>query len=218
MPDPDNPKPDTFDRLLDAMPRIAEAVNAFGSEKNQRAALDALIRAIGVPDETGSADEKANPVLRGLPTLQEPSAPAAKDEDHEESDDDNSPKQAKRRKGKNGKKSYNVPKNLNFAPSGQPSLYEFIEEKKPRTNDEKSLLACYYLSEMMGFQDVTVERILAVYIAADWSPPAHPDSSLRGAAHRTGWIDTANTDSIKVTWKGETHIKSKMPGEKKSAG
>jgi hypothetical protein len=41
----------TFGQLLEAMPRIAEAVNAFTSEKNQRAALDALVRAIGLADQ-----------------------------------------------------------------------------------------------------------------------------------------------------------------------
>jgi hypothetical protein len=39
---------DPFDRLLEAMPRIAEAVNAFSTEKNQRAALNALVDALGI--------------------------------------------------------------------------------------------------------------------------------------------------------------------------
>ena len=62
MADATNPDDrDSFDRLLDAMPRIAEAVNTFSSEKNQRAALDALVRAIGLTDAGAAAPPRARP-------------------------------------------------------------------------------------------------------------------------------------------------------------
>jgi hypothetical protein len=67
----------------------------------------------------------------------------------------------------------------------------------------------------MGIADVEIGHILAVFQAAEWSAPAHPDSAVRGAASRTGWIDTANTRSIKVVWKGENYLTTKMPAEPK---
>jgi len=57
--------PDTFDRLLAAMPQIAEAVNRFDSPENQRAALAALVHAI---DGDASAPENPEPHPAGMPT------------------------------------------------------------------------------------------------------------------------------------------------------
>jgi hypothetical protein len=65
----------TFGQLLEAMPRIAEAVNAFTSEKNQRAALDALVRAIGLADQPSMP-----PMPPAEPSLSVVRPPVAADE------------------------------------------------------------------------------------------------------------------------------------------
>ncbi|MDR6120294.1 hypothetical protein QE370_003478 [Aeromicrobium sp. SORGH_AS981] len=185
---------DPYERLLFEMPRIAEVVNAFDSEDVQKSAFDALVSAIG-------AD--VAPVLRSI-------QPATPSEAEGPSDSDES-KGRRRRAGKSAKKTFSPTKGLNFAPSGKPTLAEFVAEKAPRNQHERNLLACYYLTEMMGIQEVDVNHVLAVYRAAGWEAPTSPDVSLRVTASRTSWIDTSASSAIKVMWSGDEHIVSKMP-------
>lgn len=70
---------------------------------------------------------------------------------------------------------------------------------------------------MMGIKEVGIGEILAAYQAAEWTAPSHPDTALRAAASRTGWIDTGNTKAIKVVWKGDNYLKTKLPADKKKS-
>jgi hypothetical protein len=218
--DPQNPENgDNFDRLLANRSEIAEFVNSFTSERVQRKAFEAIVCSLGLAD--GDAAE-ASPVER-LHIVK----PTSKAEP-EATDDDDEPGEAeaetggtaKRRKSRSSsKKTFTVPRGLNFAPDGKPTFEAFVAEKQPRTNDEKILVGCYYLSEMMAISEVGIGHILAAFQAAEWPAPAHPDSAVRGAASRTGWIDTANTKAIKVVWKGENYLTTKMPAQpKKKSG
>lgn len=216
MASQDPNKQDPFERLLDNSSEITEFVNSFTSEKVQVRAFAALVGSLGLSEDA----IQASPV-QPLRVVREPDTDdQGRDSNDEEqptrTDASDSPRKKRSRSGT--KKTYTVPRGLNFAPDGHLSLEQFAAEKQPRTNDEKSLVACYYLSNMMGIEDVAIGHILAVFQAAEWNAPAHPDSALRGCAHRTGWIDTANTKSIKVVWKGENYIVNKMPTEPKKAG
>ncbi|HXC78688.1 MAG TPA: hypothetical protein VNU19_16755 [Candidatus Acidoferrum sp.] len=195
---------DGFQAVLGAMPKIADAVNAFTSEEVQKRAFETLVAALGI---AGSSAAVIKPVV----TEQEQTGSGA-DTDAEVSSNGNRRPPARKRPAK---KAYTVPKDLNFSPAGKTSLEEFVAEKKPSNNDERNLVACHYLSEVMGITDIDPAKVLAVYSAAEWTAPAIPDSALRGTASRTGWIDTTNQKAITVPWKGQNQI-SKMPAEKKA--
>lgn len=207
-------KQDPFERLLDNSSEITEFVNSFTSEKVQSKAFAAVAWSLGLSEGGVQASSPVQP-LHVVPP-----APDAGQESHDDdaiSEAEGAPARKKRNRSST-KKTFTVVRGLNFAPAGQPSLEQFDAEKRPRTNDEKFLVACYYLSEMLGIEDVEIGHLLAVFQAAEWSPPAHPDSALRGCASRTGWIDTANTKSVKVVWKGENYLKTKMPAQPKKTG
>ncbi|GAB2679414.1 hypothetical protein [Kribbella swartbergensis] len=208
----ETPTGDTFDRLLARRGEIAEFVNSFASERVQRKAFAAIVCSLGL-----AADDTADPVLaEPLRLVREEPGAEADQEGTEESVTADSGAASRRRRGRSAsKKTFTVPRGLNFAPEGHPTLEQFVAEKQPRNMDEKVLVACYYLSNMMGVADVEIGQILAVFQAAEWNAPAHPDNSVRAAASRTGWIDTANTKSIKVVWKGENYVTTKMPADSK---
>lgn len=201
---------DNFDRLLAHRGAIAEFVNSFTSERVQRKAFAAIVCSLGLADE-GAPD--ASPVER-LHIVEQASEvlPPVTEDQSNSADDAVAPRRRRSRSGV--KKTFTVLRGLNFAPEGQPSFDAFVTETSPKNNDEKCLVACYYLSEMMGVAEVGIGHILAAYQAAEWSPPAHPDTALRAAASRTGWLDTADTKAIKVVWKGASQI-SKMSAESK---
>jgi hypothetical protein len=208
----ETPTGDTFDRLLAHRGEIAEFVNSFESERVQRKAFSAVVCSLGL-----STDETADPALaEPLRLVREEPGAEADQESTEESVTADPGAASRRRRGRSAsKKTFTVPRGLNFAPEGHLTLEQFVAEKQPRNMDEKFLVACYYLSNMMSVADVEIGQILAVFQAAEWSAPAHPDAAVRAAASRTGWIDTANTKSIKVVWKGENYVTTKMPADSK---
>lgn len=195
-------KTDPYYRLIEEMPRIAEVVNAFSSEVVQKSAYDSLITAIGAP---------VAPVLHAIEKV---APPVSEKIDSPESTDE---EQKGRRRGRSGgtKKTFTPTKGLNFAPAGKPKLTDFVAEKAPHNQHERNLLACYYLSEMMGVENVDTNHVLAVFRAAGWPASKAPDVSLRVTAHKTSWIDTSVSSSVKVMWSGDEHIVSKMPSQAK---
>lgn len=209
---------DNFDRMLSKRVEIAEFVNSFTSERVQRKAFEAIVCSLGLAETT--PPEAASPLERLHIVPPTPDLNKGTPEDHAAAETDpTDASTTRRRKGRSStKKTFTVPRGLNFAPEGHTTFEAFVAEKSPKTHDEKILVACYYLSEMMGIAEVSIGHILAAYQAAEWGAPAHPDNATRGAASRTGWLDTGDSKAIKVVWKGQNHIETKMPveGKKKS--
>lgn len=190
---------DPYERLIAEMPRIAEVVNAFTSESVQKSAYDALVSAIGAP---------VAPVLHTVDTSSQA------DQDPKPTPEES--KGRRRRSGKAAKRTFSPTKGLVFAPVGKPTLANYITEKAPKTQSEFNLVACYYLSEMMGVEAVDVNHVLAVYREAGRKSPSDPINSLQVTASRTAWIDTENMSDIKVLWAGENRLDA-MPVEKADA-
>jgi hypothetical protein len=198
--------------LLTYMPKIAEVVNAFTSDDTKRIALEALVRQFE-PAYTASVTtlpQQQVPVIEtttlGTSAAVETTDPAPLTA--------TVPAPAKKIARKaSTRKTFTIPRDLNFAPEGKQSLVDFIDEKQPRTHHERNLVACYYLQQVMGLVPVGVEQVLAVYRAAGWDAPSQPEVYLRKTASQFGWIDTANTKDIKVVWAGENFLTSKMPTE-----
>src|SRR6266567_4620435 len=161
---------ESFSRLLEAMPRIAEAVNGFTSEESQRIALQALVRAIGLPDPAAGESP--------------PIVPAPVD-DHAENHDAGSTAQVvngqpaphrRRTRKPAAKKSWARVKDINFRPAGKASLREFATEKEPANFHEKNVVAVYYLEEFLAVTSITVGHVLAAYEECGWKSPSIPDT------------------------------------------
>lgn len=205
-----------FKQLLGAMPEIAEAINTFDSEAAGLRALDALIQsaepqgaaspaptpepATNLVADQPLADVRDQAITVLVPDVTTPNGEPAKAES------------AKKPRKTAAKKNFTIVRNLNFAPDGKQPLTEFIDEKRPRTQHEMNLAACYYLQEIMEeVQEVTVGHVLAVYQACSRSAAPRPDVSLRRTASAQGWIDTKDGNDIKVVWSGINFLQSKMP-------
>jgi hypothetical protein len=193
-----------FELLAEAMPKIAELVNAFSSEQVQRNAFEALVAALGSPVSAPETTPKETPSDAGLTSSSGSSGDASP----------NGTKKSARKRAQ--KRNFTVPRGLNFSPSGKQSLEDFVAEKQPRTQFETNLVAVYYLSEVMGEQAIDVGKVLAVYQAMpSWTAPTQPDTVLRNTASSKGWLDTSNMKDIKVVWAGTNHLDKMPSGSKK---
>lgn len=219
MADATNPDDrDSFDRLLDAMPRIAEAVNTFSSEKNQRAALDALVRAIGLTDAGAAAplaspihmpademgDDDAADVSADLVTETSP-APAATPKS-------NGTSASKRRRSPARK--WEPVRDINFRPADKQSFKDLVAEKLPATIDQKNIIAVWWLEQIAEIKEIGVGHVLAAYKECDWREPSYPDNALQVTASREHWLDTKNMKAILTTPSGRNVVQFDMPLKK----
>jgi hypothetical protein len=225
----DNVSPDsgdTFDRLLDAMPRIADAVNAFDSEKNQRAALDALVRAIGIPVLESVAGTYASGLTGGIPTpgfatTTIPISGSGPVDAHTGDESvataaDAEPVPAKvaaLRRRRPGRK-WEPVRNIDFHPEGKTSLPDLAEQKQPSNADQRNLVAIFWLEQVAEIENIGVGQVLAAHKACGWPEPARADNALQVTASRHSWIDTKDMTAIETTPLGRNLVQHRMPLKK----
>lgn len=215
MSDRTTDQPDTFDRLLDALPRIGEA---FSSPKTQRAALDALVRSLGLPEPVAhvapvppAASEEAE--LSVVPPLLD-AAPGSDVPDAEPTgasvQDVPSGRKARSRKPA-AKKSFSRVKDINFRPEGKVSLRDFSAEKSPSNFHEKNLVVVSYLEEFLEIEAIEVGHILAAYDECGWKSASDPENSIAVTASRKNWLDTSDRKAVKTTHSGRNAVQYDMP-------
>lgn len=117
------------------------------------------------------------------------------------------------------KKSWSRTKDINFRPEGRPSLRDFAAQKSPASNNERNVIAVYYLAEVLGIAAIEVGDVLAAYGERGWRPAKAPDNSLMVTACRTGWLETSDMKAIRITHQGRTAVQYDLPrsSAKKSA-
>jgi hypothetical protein len=104
-------------------------------------------------------------------------------------------------------------KGLDLAPSGKESFEAFVGDKQPSNNHEKNVLSVYYLAEVAGISPVTIDHVFTCYRDVGWDIPADLRNSLALTASRKGFLDTADTEDIKVEPRGMNHVERGLPAK-----
>lgn len=195
---------------LAAVEKIAEVVNKFNDPAVQMRAFELLAgRVFG--ESVESTRDDGPPYASGATGA---SDTASRDGDGTEDSQRRSPRK-KQSTAKGGRKAnFDVPKDVNYAPSNKKSLQEFANEKNPGNNEEKALVAAYYLKKTLE-RTVTTGEVIGVFKALGWNNPAHPDNNLQKAGTRH-WLDTSDMNDIKLSWSGENYVESTLPKAKKT--
>lgn len=121
-------------------------------------------------------------------------------------------------KGKGTKKAKSIismDKSLNLSPSGKTSAAAFAAEKKPTNAMQKSVVAVYYLRETLGMSAVTVSAVYTFFKTLSWPVPADMRNALQKAGSE-GWLDTKNSEDIKLTSMGENLVEHSLPAKPKA--
>lgn len=108
------------------------------------------------------------------------------------------------------RQSVGLVKDLSLRPKGKKSFIDFAGEKKPANHNDKVTVCVFWLSKEAG-QKATAEHVNTCYQGADWKRPTDLRDTLRQTASKKGWIDTADSDDIKVTTSGEDHVRHDLP-------
>jgi hypothetical protein len=108
------------------------------------------------------------------------------------------------------KTSVGVLKDLSLRPKGKTSFKDFAEEKKPTSNHAKSAVCVYWLALEAG-EKASPEAVNTCYAHVGWKRPSELRNALRLTASKKGWIDTADSEDIKITTSGEDFVRHDLP-------
>lgn len=103
-----------------------------------------------------------------------------------------------------------IDKTLNLSPSGRKSAEDFVKEKSPTSVKQKSVVAAYYVREVLEQEKITIEQIAAFFKGVSWPLPADLRNMMQQAGTE-GWLDTADNQDIQITSSGETLVEHKLP-------
>lgn len=200
---------DSYERLIKEMPAIAEAVNAFKSEQVQSQAFDALIASITgqpvadvTPTDTVPATDNT---VRVKPRKTRKAATPAKDADPAAAS--NGTPKAKRAKAP----AVTQDRSIDLSPAGVQSWPDFATAKQPRSQDERNLLAVYWMREMGGIAAVSATHVFTAYKAMGWPVPSNPRNSLQVTSSNKKWVDTSDMNDIRVTHTGDNYVVHSLP-------
>ncbi len=125
----------------------------------------------------------------------------------------------KRRAQPKGRGTYKLVGGLNLKPSGKISFKDFVTEKKPgKKGTRMNAVAIYYLSKVLDLKNIGPDHVYTCYKEAGQKVPTALIQNLRDTAHLNAWIDTTNTDDIKITTAGENFVEYDLPPKDTSGG
>lgn len=120
--------------------------------------------------------------------------------------------QSKTRK-KSGSQTPSLLKDLDLSGGKKcESLKDFFGLYEAKTNFERNLIFVYYLKQKLALTNITVDHVFSCYrdVPGIKSPEALRQS-LIDTNNRRGWVDTSNTDDIKVTITGVNYLEHDLP-------
>lgn len=177
-----------------AIEAVDNALGALDQEERARVLGWAQLK-YGAPAKIGAAPQQ--------PPAQ-PAAPA------------NAPTNIAKVKGsKKPKIIISMDKNLNLSPQGKASAVQFAAEKLPTNTKEKCVVAVYYLRDVIEMKKVTAQAVFTYFKHLQWPVPADLKNTLQQAG-TAGWLDTADSEDIKLTSLGENLIEHDLPAKAKA--
>ena len=199
-----------LDALLTRMEAIAKAVNAFTSEAVQHEAFSALIAAFEGKRHDGQRQVAAVPSSQQPLTGDAPEEPTRRE--------GRIVKSARAKRASSGSRSeWKMVKDLDLNPQAKQSFADFINERKPRSNEDKYPVIVYYLSEVLGIEEISIGHIGTVFrLMKEWKEPTNLVGGLGVASSRKGTLDTSSYEDIKLTPAGRNFVEHDLPPKLKA--
>lgn len=184
-----------FEDLLSRMDSIAEAVNKFKTEGAQIRAFEALLDAAEVTSNGSTRRTSSTATPRKRTSSREAG-----------SSTNGASARPKRRAGQP-----HVDAALNFRPKGVTPFTDFLVDKAPTTNDEKCLVALYWLLHTAKQKPVGVDQVFTAFREAKWKVPPNLRNTLAVIKSKKGWMETSNMDDLQTTVIGDNYILHDLP-------
>ena len=181
---------DSFNLLMEALPRIAETVKQL-PEALQPQAFQALL-------EEFRGSQPRRPRTKQAKAREVPAEPS----------------KATRRPKRKRTRGPTVRKDLDLRPNGKTPLLEFAESKEPKNNYDRNVVSVYYLRRIADTEIVSIDHVFTCYREMGWREPADLANSLALTASKKGFLDTSTSKDIKLTPTGRNHVEHDLPRKK----
>lgn len=112
--------------------------------------------------------------------------------------------------------SYSFVKDLNLQPAGTVSLRDFFASKATQTQQEQITVILHYLTKTLELDNVGPNHIYTALKDVDVQVPADIGAVIRNIAFRKNWIDSSNSDDLKLTVAGENFVEHDLQKRKGS--
>jgi len=122
---------------------------------------------------------------------------------------------AKVKSSKKAKTIISMDKSLNLSPPDTVSAVQFATEKSPTTVLQKCVVAVYYLRDTIKMEKVTAQAVFTFFKHLSWPVPADLKNTLQQAGS-VGWLDTSDSENIKLTSLGENLVEYDLPAKAKT--
>lgn len=122
---------------------------------------------------------------------------------------------SKSRSTKKTKTVLSMDKDLNLHPSDKQSAREFLESKNPSNVKEKCVAAVYYLGRILNIDKISTSMVYTTFKDLQWKVPSDIRNTLQQAG-TAGWLDTKDSDDIKLTVNGENLVEHDLPPTSKA--
>lgn len=198
-----------IDALLERMPKIASAVNAFQSEIVQQEAFVALIAAFN-----GNTARKLSDALPGIKAALDSEAAAGEEPPTSEAQQQpaGNANGRKRKKVAASKADWTLVRDLDLHPAGKQSFESFAEEKQAKSMEDRYAVVVYYLQEILGRTPVTKNDVGSVFrLMPGWQEPSSVQSGLRTASSRKGTVVSSDMEDISLTPTGRNFVEHRLP-------
>ena len=111
---------------------------------------------------------------------------------------------------KKGKIGPSLAKDLNLRPTGKKTFEQFAQEKKPSSNQEKCLIAAYYLKHTLK-RKVDINSVYTCFKFVHWRVPANLLNTLCVLSNQKGWLNTTKLADMEITTLGENQVEHDLP-------
>lgn len=117
-----------------------------------------------------------------------------------------------------GKESYTLDRDLNLRGSSNvPSFAAFYTEKAPKGAKQFNAVAVYYLKELLGLENVTLDHVFTCYSEAKLRPPGAFRQSFIDTKNKEGWIEFEENGSLAIPHRGVVYVKHDLPAPAKKS-
>lgn len=188
-----------FEELINALPEMAKAVNHFKSPEAQREAFSAVLQAWR--EDSLPEGAAPRPSKKAAPAPKDKAGPKAKG-------GGKSPSPARKRSGNS---TPSLVKDLNLRPDNDPAFETFVAEKNPTSNHERNVVAVYYLEKVLDLDAVSLDHVFTCYRDRSWRIPSDLRNSVALTASRKGWLDSSDSNDLRVTAHGLNAVEHDLP-------
>ncbi|WP_136519703.1 hypothetical protein [Cellulomonas telluris] len=193
---------DQFERLIDAMPRIAAAVNAFESDALRERALDSLLSAFGVRPVAVATGVNADDAIVDL-------AADAGDNDVTPPSNGGRKRAARRAGGRRSGGDLVFDKSISGRPEGKESLRDFLDRAKPANQNEQVLAIVYWLDNIAEVDTITLDTVFTGFRLAELKVPGSFAAKVSQTGSK-GWLKETTRERVSLSVGGEDRVIHEM--------